>query len=95
MGAGIMRNDSLDRLDQDALSLDQHRPIEVTNQSYKNGRNGQMKDALSTADLQAQILIELNKANDLAKNTSKSVKKIANASKPSYVVTPAKGQQQQ
>ena len=82
---------SLDRLEQDALSLNQtnqHNVINITNQvqtAKGNNYGARHEDtAISAADLQAQILRELQEANNLAKNTHKNVKKIAKSQKPNY-----------
>ena len=59
---------------------------EVHNHYYQKGdevgRNA-AQEAISTNDLQAQILAELQQANNLANKTHKNVKKIAE--KPNYV----------
>ena len=58
----------------------------------KGGRSRESRetdDGPSAADLQAQILMELQQANNLAKNTHQNVKKIAAKPKPATFVTNA------
>ena len=81
-------NNPYDNMDQN-----QHQTINITNQIHKhylNGAHNQKEredDGPTAADLNAQILMELQQANSLAKNTHKNVKKIAASAKPSTYVT--------
>lgn len=115
----IAKDASLERIDQEAMSLGQgaggrgpqhrqHKQINITNQIHKTytvqgnaassaqpggrGDAGDGRDARldsseqdagpSAMDLQAQILLELQQANSLAKKTKSNVKKIAKSAKP-------------
>ena len=75
------------------MDQNQHQTINITNQIHKhyvNGAHNQKEredDGPTAADLNAQILMELQQANSLAKNTHKNVKKIAASAKPSNYVT--------